>query len=780
MSFYRVLVVVCLCSACPIEPANSQGNIACRADGECPDQERCVLSRCMPRTLQDPRFVVANTTVTPAVGGPLDSFQVEVVVDYEEGDDEGFDEPLPIPLGLSTDRCATAAAPSSIDNVLRFTLPPQLTDGPHPLLLCLPNDTTLDPIASVVVDALAPSLALTTAANLVAGGTDIVIQVSGPSNEDVVNVQMIDELGQTRPASRNEGTGAFHMTTTTELPAQRWRAFVTAQDNAGNVASAVSAWIDVDAAPPTIQVLSAPNAVLGDEWVGDVVFSEPLQGDPSFSLGSNALRISVPNPQAPLRKRLTSLAPIDDAAVTLSLRVGAFQDLAGNVGAEQSLQTIGMDQVECLARINDEPICTDIDGDGAPRAAAACPAQVFDCDDDDATTSPDAPEIPGDGIDNDCTDGDEPLNNNSAVFVRFPDELFIGPSIDLCDAQRTPEPAGADGTKERPFTTLRSAFAAVGNNEKFVALHRNAGRSPNAACDGSSTRMKGVIGGLGDDWAPFARTELVLGNAEQSEVTWATPVVSGLKMYVLGLEAGNGAEEVATVRNFQAGALLLRANRVMLNSIDAPLTVLRGEAVLQNAQDIHVYSTRRLLVRNSRIVQLTNEGSDVAVVNSTIDRLQVGVGSTVIVIHSRMTLGSKGVVEATSPHDPTRAPATLHLINTDIAGDGAGDPMFDGTLGITTNDVRVSFDHVRYRGAGDPIMYGHRFSEYANQANADAWCAAASNGPNACMSMQQLGATTGPVLTDEGTGTPFLVDETDARLRDADGNCRVGPQPVGP
>ena len=73
----------------------------------------------------------------------------------------------------------------------------------------------------------------------------------------------------------------------------------------------------------------------------------------------------------------------------------------------------------------DEDFNVDNDGDGfTPNEG--------DCDDEDETVNPDAEEIPGDGIDNDCTDGDaadealavgdliitEIMNNPSAV----PDE----------------------------------------------------------------------------------------------------------------------------------------------------------------------------------------------------------------------------------------------------------------------------------------------------------------------------------------------------------------------
>jgi len=72
----------------------------------------------------------------------------------------------------------------------------------------------------------------------------------------------------------------------------------------------------------------------------------------------------------------------------------------------------GIDR-DCDGAISEETtLYIDEDGDGwGTDAVVACPgeglaSQGGDCDDDDSTVHPDAEEIPYDGIDQDCADGD--------------------------------------------------------------------------------------------------------------------------------------------------------------------------------------------------------------------------------------------------------------------------------------------------------------------------------------------------------------------------------------
>ena len=97
------------------------------------------------------------------------------------------------------------------------------------------------------------------------------------------------------------------------------------------------------------------------------------------------------------------------------------------------------------------PVCSDIDADGRAGNSAACTAMP-DCDDTNPTVHPRAPELPGDGLDNDCSgNGDAAVDETVGVFL---DKGGLA-------GTRT-------GTKRRPFRRLSEAVALAHATGRMV------------------------------------------------------------------------------------------------------------------------------------------------------------------------------------------------------------------------------------------------------------------------------------------------------------------------
>jgi hypothetical protein len=162
-------------------------------------------------------------------------------------------------------------------------------------------------------------------------------------------------------------------------------------------------------------------------------------------------------------------------------------------------------------------------GDRAPRDHYVDPPTVADCDDGDGARYPGALEIPGDGVDDDCSGADLAIADANAVFV---------------DGQSC---AGGDGTAARPFCTIAEA-AAQGS----LVLVTAAGEQ---ALDLRVTRDLTLVGGyqrFGGEWRTY-----LFGN---TSVAGRIHIAAGeLRMARIDLSADAGATAIVN-----DAALLLR------------------------------------------------------------------------------------------------------------------------------------------------------------------------------------------------------------------------------
>lgn len=152
-------------------------------------------------------------------------------------------------------------------------------------------------------------------------------------------------------------------------------------------------------------------------------------------------------------------------------------------------------------------VCSDVDADGRPGRSTACPT-LFDCDDTNPTIHPRAPEIPGDGVDNDCSgNGDVPVDEAAGVFV-----ARRGSSSSLA------------GTRQRPLHKLTDAVALALATGRVVFVS-------NEGFDGAtvpSSLPVTVIGGFdAGTWtrAPFSRTTIDAA----ATVTVSAPLLVGVE-----------------------------------------------------------------------------------------------------------------------------------------------------------------------------------------------------------------------------------------------------------
>jgi hypothetical protein len=732
-------------------------DIACLQDEQCPNGLRCVRDRCVSETLGPQRIDVVDATVAPPIGGRLDAFVVAVTIAFERGDDEEGNDQIPYALGLSIDQCASAWPSRQVGNELIFDVPPQGRAGVFPMTLCVGVEPVSLSLALTidgeppVVDVIIPSL-------LVGLGRPLEFVVDGPAPTDEVTVVVFNESGSSEQWD-GDADGRYAQLVTASFGG-RYAAVVTATDSVGNQTVVTTPWVVVDAQPPFITTVRAPPALIGEPWSALVQLSEPLAAEPTFVLGGRLLLVDAIDPQRPLERTLRTTIDVDEASATLM--VSTATDAAGNLLAATELAIIAIRADACAATVTGVRVCTDVDGDGYFAAAPWCSQGPFDCDDDDATTQPGVAEVPGDGVDNDCDGGDEALTDNNAVFLR----LFFNQAAsdeDLCDPLATPEPAGADGTREHPFVTWREAVLEAGTTGRVLAIHRDQGDiSP--ACMGDGLPLRGIIGGLSDQWQPFSTTRIL------ADVSVTVGFVIGISPFGLSANTILGGPTLV-LKDSVSGGTSVRAPTAVLDRVGGSVTVF-GRCVVQNSGALTIYLLGESLLRNSQFITVTADNTRVTSVNSAIDSLAL-VRADVSLIHSRLFVRNGHVADAFGGR--TEA-VSLRLVNTIIDGDvGAQSELLD-------NDgppFHFSMDHVAHVGVGSPLVFGIPLAELEDDVQAQQRCLAVT-GEHPCISLAGINAASAPALIEESLDQPAALVAADARLVDANGRCRIDQVPLGP
>jgi hypothetical protein len=230
-------------------------------------------------------------------------------------------------------------------------------------------------------------------------------------------------------------------------------------DARGNIASALLAGtVKLDLTAPSVtgsEVRALGPTGSGEEVGGllivggvlevEIVVSEldataaaslrPLAGDVELPLTP----LPVPGFEIRAFREVIGVLAAGEYEVVVELADPAGNERTQRIGRVTMVDTVPS---PCVARdASGAAVCTDFDDDGFFGASAGCPL-ADDCHDNDPLTHPGAPEIPGDGADNDCgRDGDLPLEAITAIY--------LAPDGD----------DEASGSRVAPLATLEAAVA---------------------------------------------------------------------------------------------------------------------------------------------------------------------------------------------------------------------------------------------------------------------------------------------------------------------------------
>lgn len=307
-----------------------------------------------------------------------------------------------------------------------------------------------------------------------------------------------------------------------------------AADEAGNVANVELEPIFVDVAPPAIVagsvVLTLTDAGR-DVTIGSPTsdlrlgfgVSEDLGADPSIALDVDGVLLPLALEARNGRRYDFHLAAGAAVPAGRYRLVASLVDRFGHAAEEAiELPSPFEDGVPFAAAGGLCPpppgtSCVDFDADGH-SSVFSC-ADGDDPRDDDATVFPGAPELPGDGLDNNGIAGDLPIDENAGVFV---------------DSEAGDD--GGEGTRASPLRTLDAARALRTPARSFLFLASRP--TPYSFVARTDATGLSLLGGLDPtSWARGATPSIVAGEVESAVVldsidTEAT-IFSGVTRLVL-------------------------------------------------------------------------------------------------------------------------------------------------------------------------------------------------------------------------------------------------------
>lgn len=353
------------------------------------------------------------------------------------------------------------------------------------------------------------------------------LTVGGSRSEDCAS----DEGGAGEVTCRLGGAG--------RVADGRHLATIEVSDEAGNQTTAELAPVLFDAAPPEVVADSAVVSIIdagrsatvaspSSDLRLDLLVSEDLGTEPSVAFDVDGVRVPLDLVDRSGRRCTFRLAPGSAIPIgtwklvaTLVDRFAHAADVVVELAAPYA-DGVPFTTAGGLCAPPPGTSCVDFDGDG--RSSVFSCADGDDPRDDDASVFPGAPELPGDGLDNNGIAGDLAIDESSGIFV-----------------DSTAGDDGNAGTRTSPVRTLGAAKALLGSGG-FLFLAASA--TPYSFAVANDARGTSILGGLDpSSWTRSEARSVLLGDVQSASLldsveTEGTFVGNGPLLFVIRTHAG--------------------------------------------------------------------------------------------------------------------------------------------------------------------------------------------------------------------------------------------------
>lgn len=467
-------------------------------------------------------------------------------------------------------------------------------------------------------------------------------------------------------------------------------------DETGNLGASVLGTLEVDANPPAVEADSVTVTItqpVGTTPVADPPLAPGGRLDVTFRLDDlgadvdSLALVATGGDGPPVALDLVEHTSNEwtfglafDVAVADGIRALTLQasDDVGNVSSIvlAEVEVVGAVVARCVAVTGaGVPVCTDADGDGFFGPGAGCAAgQATDCDDTRALVSPDAVEILGDDVDDDC-DGDA-ADFDAAEAAGL--AIFVAPGA----------PADAAGTRAAPLGDLHVAAARAATVEGAALYVRGGTFSLGArplVLHGS------LVGSLDDTWRRGRERTVVTSSSifaidAEGALPDATITVQGIDVRGGWCEGINGPY----------GVLVVGDASFEIDDVNQGCS--SWDAVRSNGQTLLVAQiVARLDVPAAVDVQGIKAGNDVRVLDSafeisSVDGDVVGIGSPDSGLIARTRVTVRGF-------EAFGIAGEIEVVSSVIDVTGLVDPQsFFGAAAVSTASASMAHNTIEVRG----------------------------------------------------------------------------------